>query len=443
MPIKCFRPLCSATVFSCNAVAGALDTYTVLEPYKLEYSRNEFLELDLEKEAKITINPLLEHRHKYNYIVVGAPSGGAAQLSTILKAPLLPCNFLTPVKRVKPGKPDDVDSYLNESLELAQEVSRRLDEEADILIHYDPIHDRGWITKDLTIRIHYKKLPRTYKEVIKETLRENGVIIYINVSSPWIQFRFNENIYVQIGGADDLEDWEYIEESPSISKYREVFDIEKYPWTTSLLEEAEKTSEPESEWGSRKELLDDVMDFACRNNYEFIVIDLDNFYKTMILGTIAYLANIGEYRGVVVENYKQSSSTLPLKLKYLPIWVVFTTKKSLEYLRRILDNIVEETRGKLEETIYVTVPYGYREQGTRWPDTTSISDWIKLLRKYADKVKIIPSQITKYDSTRTINVMNKIYEETYKLGQNIEIPRYAPRIDFIREIYEKIQEILS
>ncbi len=413
MVLECRRPLCSATVFACNTAAALLDTYTRLVPVKTEYSPSEFTKLDLDDEARI-ITDLYKHS-KYEYIVVGAPSGGAAQLAILFNAPLLPCNILTPVKRDRKSHPDDIDSYLSEALELALLLERKIGSKADILIHYDPVHDRNWVTHSLTIRIHFKKLPRVYKEFIKNKLVSNGTIIYVDVRHPWIQYKFTENIYVQVGGADDLCDWEYVNESDKIKKYIDVFNIEKYPWTTDLLDEAEKTKMPESEWGSREQFLEDVKNFAEENDYRLEVITLDNFYHTMFLGTSAYLALIREYNGVVVENYKQSSSTLFIKKKYLPLWSVFTTRKSLYFIDKLLGKIVDGNR--VGELVYVSVPYGYKEQGTKWPDALSINDWLNVFNKYAEYTILIPREIKPYQSTRTLDVMNKIYEEAWSLGR--------------------------
>ncbi|NPA96396.1 MAG: hypothetical protein GXO32_02190, partial [Crenarchaeota archaeon] len=60
MPARCLRPLCSATVFSCCAAASLLDTYVELVPHRYCYTPREFVELDLEREAEVTLYPYSE-----------------------------------------------------------------------------------------------------------------------------------------------------------------------------------------------------------------------------------------------------------------------------------------------------------------------------------------------------------------------------------------------
>ncbi len=395
------------------------DTYTVLIPVRRSYSIDEFLDLDVEREAELITGLYSGVGGRFKYIVVGAPSGGAVQLASILGAPLLPCNILTPVERAEARSPDDIDSYIDESLSLSRRVSGRLGGSADIVIHYDPIHDRGWVSYNLTIRIHLKKLPRAYREFIRRRLRPDGAIVYVDVVHPWLQYRAGDNVYIQIGGADDLEDWEYVRYSDNVKKYIDLLGVERYPWYSRLLDGFDEVRLPESEWGSRRGLLEDTLLFSRELGVGFYTVSVDNFYKLMALGTAAYLEVIGDYRGIVVENYKQGSSTLPLKKKFLPIWAVFTTKRSL----RMLDKVLERVAGEgVEEIVYVTVPYGYREQGARWPDSTSITEWINLLKEYSSNVTVIPKEIKASDSTRVLETMNKIYRETWLLTKNLKTP---------------------
>lgn len=422
MPIECSRPLCSATVFSCIAAASLVDDFVKLVPRRVSYSPREFVELDLEEEARITLEPYrVVDGRKFEFFVVGAPSGGAAQLATILNAPLLPCNILTPVERRSHGSPDDIDSYLGEALEISKSLAKRLGEYVDVLIHYDPIHDRGWVCRNLTIRLHLKKLPKTYRNFILEHAARDAKLVILDVAHPWLQFRVDEALYVQVGGADDLEDWEYVSRSERIEPYLEALEVERYPWVNEVLERCERIRLPESEWGVRKEFVEDAKKFAEENGLEPIVIEINDFYETMVLGTVAYLTNYESFSGIVVENYKQSSSTTPLKLGYLPLWSVFTTRRSLTYVEKILEKL--SSSHPIEEIIYVTVPTGYREQGSKWPDSTYLREWLEMFQRFAKKIVSIPSEVRVGTSTRTLDVMNEIYRSAWSLGEGRALHR--------------------
>ncbi len=434
MPTMCVRPLCSATVFSCNTASFHSDTYTVLVDEKRSYSREEYMGLRLDEELSLVTG---KYRGRYRYVVIGAPSGGAAQLASIYGAPLLPCNILTPVPRRNPGDPDDIDDYLSDAIELSRGLAARIRGVADILIHYDPIHDRGWVARELTIRIHLKALPEAYRRFMENHLEPGATIIYIDVKHPWLQFRVDDNIYVQIGGADGIGDTEYIHGGRNLEEAAEALGAPSSGWWSSILDSATRERLPESEWGSRQGLRRSVEEYAEQHGLGLVVIEAASFYNTMVLGTAAYLSTSLEPRGVLVENYKQSASTTMIKKHLVPVWSVFTTRASLRYTERILRHLAGE-RGVGGEALYVTVPYGYIEQGFRWPDATRLSEWREMLNRYFSETTMVPGTVTGSETTRTLDAMNKIYREAWMLSKKLPRPTYSVDTAALLQEYRRL-----
>ncbi len=417
LPVKCIRPLCSATVFAFNSIAAALDDYTFLVDVLREYSREDFKSLDLEREASVVADAAFKVNTET--AVVGAAGGGCAQLSAVFKGVFLPCNILTPVRRLGVFDPDDCEGYVKEAVDVVSHIAPKYRDSVDFIIHYDPVHDRGWVRRNLTIRLHLKKLPNSYKRVLTRCRR----VFLINVKHPWTQFKLDENVYVQVGGADGLSDRDYIEYSERVHELLKELGVKNYPWICKLLEECEKVKAPESEWGVRESFLSDVEEFCKERGIDVIRVDLEIFHELSVLGTAAYLASnlSGESRGAVVENYKQSCSTTFIRRRLVPVWAVFTTSGSLKVVDAVLKHI--SSTFDIGELIYVTVPYGYREQGHKWPDSVSFEEWKSMLRKYCSNLVTVPEKVFSGASTRTLEVMNEIYRRAWELGRGFEPPK--------------------
>jgi len=137
-------------------------------------------------------------RKRYNSVLVGAPSGGTTHIAALMNAPFLTQHFLVGIKIPK-TRPDDVERITSYGLRAARIINSR-DKSLDVIVHYDPIHDRFLSGCMGTIRVKLTRLTRAYEDFIRSNLRPEGVIFYMNVGYSWLQHIVDERIHVQIGG---------------------------------------------------------------------------------------------------------------------------------------------------------------------------------------------------------------------------------------------------
>ena len=131
----------------------------------------------------------------YPAIVLGAPSGGIAYLSALLRAPFLPGHFL--LSFADPTDPDDVDAYQSHGARLIDPILQR---NPDLLAvnHYDPLHDRFLVKNSNHVRLKLLDLPQAYRDFISAHLAPDGVLLLANCSYPWQQYEIGDQHFFQV-----------------------------------------------------------------------------------------------------------------------------------------------------------------------------------------------------------------------------------------------------
>lgn len=184
---------------------------------------------------------------QYPAIVLGSPGGGVAHLAALLDAPFLPaCGLVGARHKIHP---DDLAAYLT----TADEAARRLGptEGFELIVHYDPIHDRDLVARAALVRVRLLSLPKSYREFIRQNLAPGGVLIVAECTYPWPQIKLGPNCFLQIGGLGGIVPEEY---------------LAKYPWPGVVRERRE------SEWGCPEELVQDLREFAKASGIRILEI---------------------------------------------------------------------------------------------------------------------------------------------------------------------------
>ena len=96
---------------------------------------------------------------------------------------------------------------------------------------------------------------------------------------------------------------------------------------------------PESEWGSEPGLAEALETFCKIERYRFIRIPLphpDNFSQLAFAAAQKLLQIEGRPpAGTLVEMFSQFDSTAAMQSGLLPLWLIFNTEDSLEYLKKM------------------------------------------------------------------------------------------------------------
>ena len=267
-------------------------------------------------------------------ITVGAALGGAsAHLSLLLGGPFLPQAF---VITLRGGSLDgNVQTYFKRSAQLALGLA---DRNPDLMTiqHYDPVHDE-WMTRYVNhLRFKLVGLPQTYVEFIRQRLQPGGAICFLDCQASWLRYRLGERSIFQVGGWGGISAQEYLEGSQRIRQYGHRIGLRHLDWR---LPDLPLESGPESEWGSEAGLGQALQEFCAREGYQFVRISLPephDFSRLAFFAARQALIDQGRQpAGVLVEMFSQFDATSALQGGLLPLWLVFNTLDSLNFLEEM------------------------------------------------------------------------------------------------------------
>lgn len=372
--------------------------------------------LDPEVASRITVNGLIQNRlldyqslpGNFPGVVVGVAQGGAtAHLARLLGGPFLPQAF---VLTLKGGSPQgDATTYFNQSKDLAQRITQRNPEFMSIQ-HFDPVHD-GWLTRRVNhLRLKLLQLPDAYRKFIKNRVVPGGDVVYLDGGATWLRQHVGLRNYFQAGGWGAISPEEFYFGSPRIAQYAQRECLATSIWK---LPDYEIETGPESEWGSESGLRETLQEFCAQEGYRFHPIQFDDPNQFSLLAFLAYqdfLAAQGiSPTGAVVEMFSQFDANAVHAGNLLPIWLIFNTNDSLNFLRRMLPLVPAELPVFFSTlSTFSTTPDLVRWEeweaalaGRRWilagarpshypADAAALVDWYKPIREWAGQHGVLP-----------------------------------------------------
>jgi hypothetical protein len=277
---------------------------------------------------------------KFPAVVVGAALGGAtAYLSLAVGGPFLPQTFVTTLK--KGSLTGDVNEYLHRSLEVALRLAS---ENPGLMTiqHYDPIHD-GWMTRFVNhLRFKLLDLPPAYTEFIKTRVDPGGAVVFLQGGASWLRYRLGPRSVFQVGGWGGISAEEFLDGSDRIREYVPRAGLKISDWR---LDGYPLERGPESEWGSEPGLAEALETFCDREGYRFVRIHLphpNDFSRLAFSAALKLLEMEGRQpAGVLVEMFSQFDANAAFQAGLLPLWLIFNTKDSLEYLSEMVPRFPE------------------------------------------------------------------------------------------------------
>jgi hypothetical protein len=280
------------------------------------------------------LNDYAQLSGSYPTITIGVALGGATSyLSLALNAPFLPQAFVVTIKGG--SKYGNVDEYLHRSLNPALRIA---DENSGLVTiqHFDPVHD-GWLTRYVNhLRFKLLDLPPAYAEFIKSRLNPGGAVVYLEGGASWLRYRLGLRSFFQVGGWGGIPASEFLESSQALQKYALRSGLKFTNWK---LKDYPLEEGPESEWGSEPGMAEVLENFCHSEGYRFIRINLphpNDFSRLAFNSAIKLLEKEGrEPAGVLVEMFGQFDATSAFLTGLLPLWLIFNTHDSLEYLKKM------------------------------------------------------------------------------------------------------------
>jgi hypothetical protein len=271
---------------------------------------------------------------KFPAITVGAAlSGATAFLSLALGSTFLPQAFVVSLKHG--SMTGDVNEYLHRSLDAALRIADKHPELMTIQ-HYDPVHD-GWMTRFINhLRFKLLDLPPAYADFIKKRVEPGGAVVYLDSGASWLRYRVGPRSVFQVGGWGAISAEEFLEGSDRIRAYSRKAGLRFSDWK---LKDFPLERGPESEWGSEPGLDTALESFCKREGYRFVRISLshpNDFSRLAFSAAQLLLAKEGRSpAGVLVEMFSQFDPNSALASGLLPLWLIYNTHDSLEYLKEM------------------------------------------------------------------------------------------------------------
>ena len=291
--------------------------------------------------AELISNRLKDYRHlegKFPSVVLGVAQGGAtAHLARLLNAPFLPQAFVLTLRGGSPR--GDVQQYFQLSKNLAAQITSRNPEFISIQ-HFDPVHD-GWLTRSLNhLRLKFVEMPEAYRIFIRSHVVPGGDVIYLDGGATWLRQKVGIRNYFQAGGWGDIPAEEFFSGSERLTQYSTQEKLTSSSWR---LPEYEIENGPESEWGSEVGLAQSLEEFCLHEGYRFFRIRFEDPNHFSLLAFLAYRQFLQEQgvnpTGAVVEMFSQFDASIVHQAGLLPIWLIFNTGDSLEFLKWMLTQV--------------------------------------------------------------------------------------------------------
>jgi len=280
------------------------------------------------------INDYANIKGTFPAVTVGAALGGATSyLSLALGGPFLPQTFVTTLKHG--SMTGDANEYLHRSLDAALRIAA---ENPGLMTiqHYDPVHD-GWLTRFVNhLRFKLLALPPAYAEFISTRLEPGGAVVYLDGGASWLRYRVGPRSVFQVGGWGGVSAEEFLESSQRLRAYARSSGLALTDWK---LKEYQLERGPESEWGSEPGL-DSALELFCKHKgFRFIRIHLPhpNDFSRLAFNCARALLQKEDRQpaGVLVEMFSQFDSNAARQAGLLPLWLIFNTQDSLEYLKEM------------------------------------------------------------------------------------------------------------
>ena len=254
---------------------------------------------------------------EYPAMVLGSPGGGVAHLAALLGAPLLPdCGLLGVRHRIAP---DDLESYLATGEEAARLLAP--DGRFEVIVHYDPIHDRDLVGRAALLRVRLLSLPQAYREFIRRHLAPGGTLVLAEGTYTWPQVELAPGVWLQLGGLGGIPPGEY---------------LSCYPPPGEPMERRE------SEWGCPEGFAQAVRALAAEEGYPLVELPAAHPSDFSWLAFRAYQAAGARGEVVLVDCFTTMDARFCLRTGVPPLHLPFHTQDALAFARDFLSGLQVE-----------------------------------------------------------------------------------------------------
>ena len=290
---------------------------------------------------------------RYEAIVVGSPNGAVAHLAALLGAPFLTTSFGLTFRRPTIDAEDHL-AYFESGRAIVESIlEANGDDGFELIVHYDPLHDRSLVRSVDFVRVKLRALPACYREFIDRHLAPGGRLILIDCTYAWPQYELRDRAYAQIGGLGGIPPETY---------------LERWPLELPLL------TRRESEWGCPDGFAASASRFAADREIEAIEIRFNRPWEYSLLAYDAYSTCEGiRGRSLLIDCFNHLNPRTNVETGIPALWLPFNTEEGLALVEEAL-------RGRAFDWIGFALLPSFAES----PDTAALGPWLDLLSQHGD-----------------------------------------------------------
>ncbi|WP_248323604.1 hypothetical protein [Caballeronia sp. Sq4a] len=299
---------------------------------------------------------------------IGSSNGALMHLAAAMGVPWLPQTFMCPV-RAPFSDPDDAERGFREGLRIVEDL---LAADPRIAVHHmqDPNQDRLMLSAMSYFRLKMRALPLAYREFLLRSLAPNATIYINTCTRDWPVTRTSDRSVYQFGALGGATEAEYFEGSPRVTEYLRRYRSRWPRWQPP----APTERAPEAEWGFDAALTDSIVALAREKNWRVVEMRFDepeslSFVAARMIRDWYRSMNVEAAR-LVVDSFILMDPYTTLRLRAVPLWLVFSTDPSAETLRRFLDS---ESFDEIDLMLF--------SHGTEGVGVTPIAKWRALLER--------------------------------------------------------------
>jgi hypothetical protein len=211
------------------------------------------------------------------------------------------------------GHPDDLGAYLVTAQVAAAQLAP--DHRFEVIVHYDPLHDRDLVAQACLIRIRLLTLPDPYRAFIRDHLAPGGTLILAEGTYSWPQTEIGERIWLQIGGLGATAPGEY---------------LDRYPPPGPAI------SRRESEWGCPEAFAHEVRAFAAATGTALVEVPASHPTEYSILAYRAYRAAGARDDVLILDCFTSLDARFCTRTGIPPLHLPFGTEDALLFAQRFL-----------------------------------------------------------------------------------------------------------
>ena len=307
--------------------------------------------------------------HSYPAAFIGSSNGALTHLAAALGIPWLPQTFLCPVRRPLSDPDDPKEAFLQ-----GQRITEELLKAQPIMaIHqmHDANQDRLMLKMMSYFRLKYRSLPAAYHDLLIRCLPRGATIYVDECTRSWPVTRTSDRSFFQFGAVGGMEAAEYFRGSERLRAYFRHYRVSRDRWDPPEPNDVA----PEAEWGFDQALLGDISALADACGWRVLRLRFEDPEALSLLTTAIYrewYQSLGfEPTRLLAENFILLDPHRALKLRALPLWLLFCVERSSQLLSDFLD----------EQPPFDEIDLLLFSHGTEGVGLAHIDDWRRQLAR--------------------------------------------------------------